>query len=186
MRKRFGFVLSLFLLIPACSSTEPVAEETATPEPSTLTIPDLRGDTRAKASRTLRDLGLIVEITFSVTPRHHPGTVMGIRPDRGTEVEPGDKVTLEIARDTESNDEDDVVEEEMAEEEDSESPSDVHQFLAMQMAWDSLSPERRFSFCTAWNDANDAERAALVATFQEGTQEIYDADEVHAFFIVRC
>jgi serine/threonine-protein kinase len=65
-----------------------------------LEIPDLVGDPYEQAVEVLEDLGLSVEVVGQRPEGdQEPGTVIGLEPEAGTEIEPGERVRVVVAID---------------------------------------------------------------------------------------
>ncbi len=63
----------------------------------TVTVPDLAGVTKSKATAELEDLGLTVKIAQAYSPKVKKDVVMGQEPSAGSEVAPGSEVGLLVS-----------------------------------------------------------------------------------------
>jgi hypothetical protein len=94
-----GLVPTPTVAVPTAAPTTERPSPTAAPttEAQQVRVPDLVGMSLDDAQAELEDLGLTYRVRYQTTAEQEPGAVLETRPDSGSRVEPGSRVTLTVA-----------------------------------------------------------------------------------------
>lgn len=82
---------------PNSAKPSPTPEPSPTPSPEEIEVPPLAGEQVADAQAMLDELGLRYRVRFEQTDEQEPGTVIRTRPEQGSRVKPGTRITLIVA-----------------------------------------------------------------------------------------